>query len=276
MKTKITHILFGILLWGMLTLGVQANDLPFVPFEPTPPAETESPETESPETESPETEAPETESPETEVPETESPETEAPETSASSCLRDFSCPLFRFSDLDRTAWYHDGIHFCIERELMNGVDTALFSPDTTTSRAMIVTVLWRLAGKPMVVGRIHFDDVKEDQWYSEAVKWAAANSIVNGYGDGRFGPDDPITREQLAAILYRYELHKGGGIGGTWTFSTAYSDFEEVSDWAVEAMYWMTANGVINGKPGNLLDPKGSATRAEAATMLYRYVVRKQ
>ncbi len=91
------------------------------------------------------------------------------------------------------------------------------------------------------------------------------------YGDGRFGTNDPITREQLATILYRYEQYKGGGFTGAWMIRMDYVDLADVSDWAYEAMCWMNMNGIVNGKPGKVLDPKGSATRAEAATMLYRY-----
>lgn len=187
------------------------------------------------------------------------------------CPGDSTCPMYGYTDLDMTAWYHDGVHFCIENKLMNGTDTNIFAPDLTTSRAMIVTILWRLAGEPVVNYAMSFADVDADQWYTEAVRWAASEGIVKGYSDTAFGPNDSITREQLAAILYRCEQKNGGGFKGTWMFRMDFADLADVSDWAYEAMCWMNMNGIVNGKPGNVLDPRGNAARAEAATMLYRY-----
>ena len=123
----------------------------------------------------------------------------------------------------------------------------------------------------MVNYAMSFDDVASDTWYTEAIRWAASEGIVNGYSDTAFGPNDNITREQLATILYRYEQKNGGGFKGMWMFRMDYVDLAEVSDWAYEAMCWMNMNSIVNGKPGKVLDPKGNATRAEAATMLYRY-----
>lgn len=187
------------------------------------------------------------------------------------CPRDYTCPMYGYTDLDMNVWYHDGVHFCIENKLMNGTSTTTFAPGATTSRAMIVTILWRLAGEPIVNYAMSFDDVASDTWYTEAIRWAASEGIVNGYSDTAFGPNDNITREQLATILYRYEQKNGGGFKGMWMFRMDYVDLAEVSDWAYEAMCWMNMNSIVNGKPGKVLDPKGNATRAEAATMLYRY-----
>ena len=188
-----------------------------------------------------------------------------------SCSGDQTCPIYGYTDLDLSAWYHDGIHFCVENDLMNGVGDDQFDPDGTATRSMIVTILWRLAGSPVVNYAMNFEDVPQDQWYSEAVRWAAAEGIVNGYGGGKFGTNDPISREQLATILYRYEQYRGGGFTGAWMIRMDYADLAEVSDWAYEAMCWMSMNGIVNGKPGKVLDPKGTATRAEAAAMLQRY-----
>ena len=188
-----------------------------------------------------------------------------------SCSGDQTCPIYGYTDLDLSAWYHDGIHFCVENDLMNGVGDDQFDPDGTATRSMIVTILWRLAGSPVVNYAMNFEDVPQDQWYSEAVRWAAAEGIVNGYGGGKFGTNDPISREQLATILYRYEQYRGGGFTGAWMIRMDYVDLAEVSDWAYEAMCWMSMNGIVNGKPGKILDPKGTATRAEAAAMLQRY-----
>ena len=187
------------------------------------------------------------------------------------CPGDKTCPMYGFTDLDSSAWYHDGVHFCIANDLMTGTASDTFAPGMTTSRAMIVTILWRLEDKPVVNYAMSFKDVAADTWYTEAVRWAQANKIVSGYSDEAFGPNDVITREQLATILYRYEQYKGGGFTGAWMIRMDYVDLADVSDWAYETMCWMNMNGIVNGKPGKVLDPKGSATRAEAATMLYRY-----
>ena len=187
------------------------------------------------------------------------------------CSGDQTCPMSAFEDLDRNAWYHAAVHYCLEEGLMNGVSDTEFAPGMDTSRAMIVTILWRLEGKPVVNYLMGFEDVAADQWYTEAIRWAASEGIVNGYSETAFGPDDAITREQLATILYRYEQYKGGGFTGAWMIRMDYVDLAEVSDWAYEAMCWMNMNGIVNGKPGKVLDPKGNASRAEAAAMLQRY-----
>jgi len=195
----------------------------------------------------------------------------APKDPIVDCPRDRRCPMFGYTDLKRHEWYHDGVHFALEKDLMNGVSDDRFDPSGTTTRAMIVTILWRLEGCPVVNYLMQFEDVKAEQWYTEAIRWAAAEGIVTGYSKTAFGPDDAITREQLAAILYRYEQRAGGGFTGTWMMRMDYVDLAEVSDWAYEAMCWMNMKGIITGKPGKVLDPKGFAERAQAAVMLYRY-----
>ena len=188
-----------------------------------------------------------------------------------TCPGDSTCPMYGYTDLDMTAWYHDGVHFCIENKLMQGISTTAFAPGTSLSRAMLVTILWRLEGNPVVNYAMDFEDVDVDKWYTEAIRWAASERIVEGYGNGKFGTNDDITREQLAAILYRYEQKNGGGFKGMWMFRMDYVDLADVSVWAYEAMCWMNMNSIVNGKPGKVLDPKGSATRAEAAAMIQRY-----
>lgn len=187
------------------------------------------------------------------------------------CPGDSTCPMYHYTDLDQNEWYHDGVHYCIENGLMQGVDESQFNPDGTTTRAMIVTILWRLEGSPVLKYRMNFDDVDADRWYTEAIRWAKSKMIIEGYGDGRFGTNDSITREQLATILYRYAQSKGGGFTGAWKDNINNVDLSNVSDWAYEAMCWMHINAIITGKPGRVLDPKGNATRAEAAVMLQRY-----
>lgn len=186
------------------------------------------------------------------------------------CAGDDTCPMRKYSDLKTDAWYHDSIHFCIENNMMNGTSADTFSPAVNTSRSMLITILWRLEGAPVVNYEMSFKDVEADKWYTEAVRWAQSNKIVTGYNDETFGTDDVITREQLATILYRYYQYKGGSFDKA-TVPMEYVDIADVSLWAYEAMCWTNTKGIINGKPNNLLDPKGNATRAETATMLYRY-----
>jgi len=155
---------------------------------------------------------------------------------------------------------------------MNGVGDGLFDPGGATSRAMIVTVLWRLEGAPESVGRdTPFSDVEAGKWYTDAVIWASENKLVEGFVDGTFRPAAPLTREQLAAILYRFAQSKGRGFTGTWYFPLDFPDATQVSAWADEAMHWMVLNGVIIGKDGKLV-PAGDASRAEAATIMQRVV----
>ena len=187
------------------------------------------------------------------------------------CPRDETCPAARFEDVNLNAWYHDGVHYCVENGLMVGTGETTFAPQTTTSRAMIATILWRQAGSPVVNYLMDFSDVAQDMWYSEAIRWAASEGIAVGYGDGRFGPNDPITREQLATMLYHYEQKQGGGFVGMWAFRLDFSDVAEVSEWAYEPMCWMVMHGVIEGMDDGRLAPKGNATRAEAAAMLMRF-----
>lgn len=188
-----------------------------------------------------------------------------------TCPGDNSCPLARFSDVDPMAWYHDGVHYCVQNGLMVGTSATTFAPDMPASRAMIVTILWRQAGCPVVNCLMRYDDVEQDAWYAEAMRWATAEGVVAGYGDGGFGPDDPITREQFTTILYRFDQLQGGGFTGNWMFLLDFTDRSEVSQWAYEAICYMTVHGIIEGKDDKLLDPQGQATRAEIATMLLRH-----
>ncbi len=153
---------------------------------------------------------------------------------------------------------------------MQGVGNNLFASDQAATRAMLVTILWRLEGEPVVNYLMQYEDVASELWYTEAIRWAAAEGIVTGYNDTAFGPNDPITREQAATILYRYVQYKGGGFTGAWMIRTDYVDLAVVSDWAYEAMCWMTMNGVIRGKDEETLVPKSDASRAEMAAMLWR------
>ncbi len=185
-----------------------------------------------------------------------------------------SCPLHSCTDLVPDAWYHDGIHYCLEHGLMEGTGPNTFAPKMTTSRAMIVTVLWRLEGKPVVNYAMDFDDVAADQWYTEAVRWAASEGIVEGYGDGRFDPLGEITREQTVTILWRYAKYKGVDVSGADADLDTFGDSADVSDWAVAAMQWACDVDVIRGVAADSsvsLAPQSDATRAESATILQRY-----
>ena len=186
------------------------------------------------------------------------------------CGRGPDCPAYHFTDLDLSLWYHDGIHFCVEHGLMVGTGMDTFAPNTTTSRGMIVTILYRLEGSP-AAGTPAFTDVASDAYYADAVAWANANGIVLGYGNGEYGPDDPITREQLAAILYRYAQYKGYDTTQGGMSIREFSDYEQISDYALEPMTWAVNAGLINGTTSTTLAPTGSGTRAQAAALLMRF-----
>lgn len=196
---------------------------------------------------------------------------ESPDLVLSDCARDNTCPMYPFKDLDLNQWYHDGIHYCIDKGMMNGTSATTFAPNTVTSRAMVVTILWRLEGSPIVSGN-PFTDVSEGQWYANAVKWAAANDIVKGMGNGIFAPQNTITREQMACIMYRYAQYKGYGVNVSADADfSAYKDAAQVSSWAQQGMLWAVDSGLINGTSADTLSPGGSAIRAQAATILYRF-----
>ncbi len=175
-----------------------------------------------------------------------------------------------FTDVAEGAWYYDSIKYVYSNGMMVGTGDTKFSPDTTTTRGMIVTILYRLEGEPAVSGTSSFNDVASGRWYANAVKWAAENEIVGGYGNGNFGPEDPISREQMAAILYRYAAFKGFDITKTADLSK-FTDSSKISDWSKAALSWANAEGLVNGKGGGILDPLGKATRAEIATILRNF-----
>ena len=188
-----------------------------------------------------------------------------------SCTKDETCPVASFADAVSTAWYHDGVHYCVENGLMKGYDDGKFGTNDTISRGQIVTILWRLEGSP-AASDSSFSDVASDSYYAKAVAWAAENGIVTGYSDTTFGPNDPITREQLAAILYRYAQYKGVDVSvGEDTNILDFDDAQSISSYAVPAIQWAVGSGVISGTSEFTLDPQGITSRAQAATMLMRY-----
>ena len=190
--------------------------------------------------------------------------------SYANCPKDHTCPIWPYTDASTTAWYHDGVHYCIENGLMLGYGSKMFGPDHDTSRAMIVVILWRLEGSPAVNDILSFDDVEEGTWYADAVRWATASGVVNGYGNGLFGPNDAITREQMAAMLYRYARYKGYDTSAQTNLSV-FTDEGNIDDWALKAMRWANAEEFIVGRTESTLVPGGTTTRAEAATILMRF-----
>ena len=175
-----------------------------------------------------------------------------------------------FTDVGPGDWFLENVRYVYEKGLMNGTSDTTFSPKKTTNRAMIVTILHRLEGTPAPGAQAPFTDVPAGQYYAEAVAWAAANSIVNGTGDAAFSPLNNLTREQMAAILYRYAQYKNYDVSGSADLS-AFADAASISDYAVSALQWAVDAGLINGKGNGILDPKGSATRAEVSAILSRF-----
>lgn len=178
-----------------------------------------------------------------------------------------------FVDVGTGDWFYGDVEYVYEEGLMNGTSSTRFDPNGVLTRAMVVTILYRMEVEPEAVRTFNtFSDVSRSDWYGEAVEWAAANGIVNGYSDGRFGPNDPITREQLAAILYRYAAFKGYEVTKANTTSLAgYPDAAKVSGYAVPAVQWAVGKGLINGVSGKLA-PQSTATRAQVAAIIHRFL----
>lgn len=181
-----------------------------------------------------------------------------------------------FKDV-KNHWAYDSIKAMYDKKIMNGISEDEFAPDMNLSRAMLTTILYRY---DMLMNNsketessdveIDFKDIKQGSYYSDAVAWAVKNNIVSGYNDTTFAPDDMVTREQIALMLYRYEKKNGGGFEGAWMMNLDYNDKDQISEYAYEALCWCTMNHIINGKGDKTLDPKGKATRAEAATVITR------
>lgn len=178
-----------------------------------------------------------------------------------------------FADVPEGYWAYDAIQYVYGEGLMAGTSGSTFSPEGTTTRGQIVTILWRLSGSPVVNYLMDFDDVDPAAYYAEAIRWATSEGIAGGYGGGVFGPDDPITREQLAVMLHRYAQHQGCDVSiGEDTNILSYADAFDVSEYAVSALQWACGTGIISGTgDGSTLTPQGEATRAQAATVLMRF-----
>ena len=178
-------------------------------------------------------------------------------------------PALPFADVTKGDWFYDAVQYVYDKGMMNGVDGGRFAPNAATSRAMIVTILYRLENEPGVSGKSPFTDVAAGQWYTNAVAWAAANGIVTGTTDTTFAPNGNITREQMAAILYRYASYKGLDVSRQADLS-GYADANAISAYAKQAMAWANGQGLITGVTATTLRPDGNAVRAQAATILMR------
>ena len=176
-----------------------------------------------------------------------------------------------FTDVSEKDWFYGDVMFVYENGLMLGTSKTLFSPYGTATRGMMATILWRMEGSPAPKGKNSFTDVEAGKWYADAITWTAENGIFAGYGKDKFGPDDPITREQLAAIFYRYADYKGYDLTVKGN-PDKFKDADKITDYAKTAMQWAVGSGLVKGKSGNLLDPQGTATRAEIAAMLHRFI----
>ena len=176
-----------------------------------------------------------------------------------------------FTDVSEKDWFYGDVMFVYENGLMLGTSKTLFSPHGTATRGMMATILWRMEGSPAPKGKNSFTDVEAGKWYADAITWTAENGIFAGYGKDKFGPDDPITREQLAAIFYRYADYKGYDLTVKGNLDK-FKDADKITDYAKTAMQWAVGSSLVKGKSGNLLDPQGTATRAEIAAMLHRFI----
>ena len=177
-----------------------------------------------------------------------------------------------FVDLDLNAWYANAVTYTLEHGILNGTGPDTFSPEDTLTRAMAVQMIYAMDGKPNT-GFHTYGDVSPDAWYNRAVAWANVKQIMYGYQEGRFVPDDPITREQLALILYKYAqmYHYNTLVRADLS---AFADGDSVSPWAAESMSWAVASGLMSGRTGNLLAPTGTATRAEIAQIMMNFCVK--
>ena len=176
-----------------------------------------------------------------------------------------------FTDVSKKDWFYNDAMFVYKNGLMLGTSKTLFSPHGTVTRGMMATILWRMEGSLAPKGENSFTDVEAGRWYADAITWTAENGIFAGYNKDKFGPDDPITREQLTAIFYRYADYKGYKLTVTGNLDK-FEDADKITDYAKTVMQWAVGNGLIKGKSETLLDPQGTATRAEIAAMLHRFV----
>ncbi len=178
-----------------------------------------------------------------------------------------------FGDVTVSDWFYDDVRYVYANGIMDGTSSDRFAPNAPLTRAMIVTILYRMDGSPAMSGASDFKDVDSNKWFAKAVAWAAANGIVNGYGSGLFGPNDPVTREQLAAILYRYTAYCKASTTMNGDNLASFTDLSTVSGYALESMNWAVGEKLLKGA-NSKLDPKANATRAQVAAIIHRYLER--
>ena len=171
-----------------------------------------------------------------------------------------------FTDVAADAWYAEAVEYVRDNGLMSGTSATTFAPNDTMTRSMLATTLYREAGSPAVSGSDAFTDTQEDAWYADAVLWASQEGVISGYDNGLFGTDDPVSREQIATILWRYAGSPSADAGQD------FEDESEIASYAAAAVDWARANGVVNGADGNRFLPRNSASRAEVATMLRNFL----
>ena len=181
------------------------------------------------------------------------------------------CPSRAFSDLDTSKWYHRFVDYAIANGLLGGTGGDTFSPNGTLTRAQVITVLWRLEGEPQTTNAISFTDVAEGAWYTEVIRWAVREEIMGGLGNGAFGPNDPITWEQLAAILYRYAGYKGYDVAAKGD-PASFTDASKISSWAYESVQWACGAALLETEGGGMIDPAGNTRRCEFAAAITRFM----
>ena len=176
-----------------------------------------------------------------------------------------------YVDVTAGDWFYGAVEYVVDNGLMTGTSSTTFEPDAQLTRGMMATVLWAMSGGPVVNYAMDYTDVSDGDWYAEAVRWATSTGVVTGMGDGTYEPNAPITREQMMVMLYAYAVRAGYDVDQGGMSAREFDDYGEISGWAVTAMEWAVNTGMIGGKPGNILDPGGNATRAEVATILRNY-----
>ena len=176
-----------------------------------------------------------------------------------------------FRDVDVDDWFYDAVVYAYENDLMSGVSAREFAPNSTLTRAMVAQMLWAMEGKPQVNYLMQYADVGSGDWYAEAVRWASSQGIMSGYGDSQFGPNDPVTRQQLALILYNYAKEKDYDTTGGGMALREYSDYDAIADWAVTGLGWAVEHGLISGMGDGVLAPTGGATRAQVAQIFMNF-----
>ncbi len=177
-----------------------------------------------------------------------------------------------FKDVKESDWFYNTVEYVNKNGIVNGMTEDTFAPSTQLTRAMLVTILYRVEGSPRISSDSKFSDVKDSDWYGAPIIWAAENEIVNGISDTEFAPNNAITREQIAAIMYRYAMAKGYDVTQGGMAVREFEDYEKISSWAGEAMQWAVNTKLINGKTATTVNPQDNATRAEAATIIMRFI----